>query len=368
MADLIKFVHEDSKQIIDEMKSDLESLLGRQIAPADVEMLIINAFAYRETIIRTGLNDAARQNMVSFSRGAALEYLGLLVGVSRLPAASALCTLELSLVNGHTGVVIPEGLRVQSTDGKAIFQAIESTIVAAGTLSVQVVAKCSTPGKVGNGYEVNKINIVLDPQSYLTGAKNITVPVGGADDETDDELRERIKLAPSSFSVAGPVDAYKYFAKSASSVIVDVAVTSPVPGQVNIYPLLENGGMPTTEILEAVYAICNGDKIRPLTDTVVVLEPTKQDYGIEIELTLFTKAVNTNADATVLQKLTDWKESRKNKLGLDVIKAKIASIAMLDGIVYDVDVISPSANIIADPEVYTNCTGITVTITGTHDE
>jgi hypothetical protein len=47
----------------------------------------------------------------------------------------------------------------------------------------------------------------------------------GTDDETDEELRERIRLAPSQFSVAGPTGAYKFFAKSAHPSIVDVSVT-----------------------------------------------------------------------------------------------------------------------------------------------
>ncbi|WP_153799085.1 baseplate assembly protein [Foetidibacter luteolus] len=368
MADLLKFIHEDADTIIAELKADLETRLNRQLAPADVEMLLVQALAYREMLLRANINDAARQNLVAFSRGAALEYIGELVGVYRLPAASAACTIQFTLVNGHTGVQISEGLRVQSTDGKAIFRTIEAVVVNPGTLTVNVNAKCSTAGKIGNGYTSNKINIILDPQPYLTAAQNTDTSSGGADEELDEDLRERIKLAPASFSVAGPVDAYIFFAKSASSAIVDVAVTSPVPGQVNIYPLLENGALPTQAILDAVLAICNGDKCRPLTDTVIVDSPTIQNYAINVQLTLLTKAVNTNADTTVLQALTAWKDSRKNRLGLDVVRNKIASMAMLDGVVYNVNVVSPAADIVATPEVYTNCTGITVTIIGTADE
>jgi phage-related baseplate assembly protein len=60
-------------------------------------------------------------------------------------------------------------------------------------------------------------------------------------------------------------------------------------------------------------------------------------------------------------------DARKNRLGLDVIRAKLASLSMLEG-VYNCEVVTPASNIIADPEVYTKCTGITVTIIGTHDE
>jgi phage-related baseplate assembly protein len=369
MADLnkVQFVHEDAAKIIAECKADLEARLGRQIAPADVEMLLINGLAYRELLLRAQINDTARQNMVSFARGAALEYLGELVGVARLPASSALCTIEFALVDGHGGVTIPEGLRVQSTDGKATFATIEEKICPAGTLTVQIICAAEDPGTQGNGYDINKVNIILDPQAYLTTAQNIDVTQGGADEETDDELRERIKLAPSIFSVAGPDDAYKFHAKSASPSIVDVAVTSPNPGEVHIFPLLNGGLLPTPEILQAVQDKCNSKKIRPLTDTVITAAPTTTDYSIEVNLTLLTTAVQAATQQAVQDILNAFVEARKNRLGLDVIRSKISSLASIDG-VYDVEVVNPAANIVAAPEEYPNCTGIIVNVTGTHDE
>lgn len=365
---IIEFVHEDSDRIIAECKAFYEASLNRQISPADIEMLLINGLAYRELLVRSGVNEAARQNMVSFARGAALEYLGELVGVSRLPASSALCTIEFALIEGHNGVTIPEGLRVQSTDGKVIFQTIETKVCPIGTLTAQLKAAATTAGAIGNDYGINKINIILDPQAFIATAQNIDVTAGGANAESDDELRERIMLAPASFSVAGPKDAYVYFAKSAHPSIVDVAVTSPNPGDVNIYPLLEGGLMPTQEILDAVQAICNADKIRPLTDSVYTLQPTSTDYAIEVNLTLLTNAVTDSTKSKVEAILNTFKEDRKNRLGVDVVRSQLIQLSKIDGEVYDVEVVSPAANIVADPEVYTNCTSITVNVIGTHDE
>ncbi|UAY56272.1 baseplate assembly protein [Arachidicoccus terrestris] len=368
MSELIKITDEDSGRIISEMKADLEFRLNRQIAPADVEMLIIQGLAYRETIIRSQINDAYRQSLVAFARGASLEYLGELVGVYRLPAAPAYVVLTFTLVDGQTGITIPEGLRVQSTDGKAIFQTIETVIVPAGVIYVNIKAACSEAGTIGNNYSAGTIIIILDPKPYLVGAQNLDQSSGGSDEESDDDLRERIKLAPASFSVAGPSEAYKFFAKSASPSIADVAITNPTPGEVHIFPLLSGGVIPGQALLDTVYAICNGEKVRPLTDTVIVSAPTKIDYAIEVELTILSNAVNLGADSTVLDAIQRWVDSKKNILGVDVVRNKIAALSMLDGIVYNVDVISPETDIVANPEDYTNCTGITVTINGTHDQ
>ncbi len=363
-----QFVHEDGLQIIAEMKADMEARLAKQLAPGDVETLLINGFAYREQLLRTNINDTARQNLVSFARNTSLDYLGMLVGVTRLPASSALCTVRFNLIDGHGGVVIPENLRVQSTDGKVIFLTTQSVPVAADVFVVDIICECSTPGKVGNGYDLGKISIILDPKPYLTTAANIDIPQGGADDETDDELRERIKLAPASFSVAGPIGAYKFFAKSASSSIVDVSVTSPEPGVVNIYPLLENGTLPSVEILDAVNAICNAEKVRPLTDTVNVLSPSKVDYEIVVDLMLLPDAVEDEVLSVVNENLNKYKSDRINRLGIDVVRSQISALCMIQGKVYSVDVISPALDIVAAADVFTNCIGITVNIVGVQDE
>lgn len=367
MAELIKFVHEDSEIIIAELKADLETRLSRQVAPADIEMLLIQAFAYREQLVRVGLNESARQNMVRFSRGAALEYLGELVGVTRQPASGASCTILFNLIEGHNGIIIPEGLRIQSLDGKVIFQTIQSVVCAVGVLAASVLATASEVGIIGNGYLPGNIAIILDPQAFLLTAQNTDQSAGGSDEETDEKLKDRIRLAPASFSVAGPRDAYKFFAKSAHPSICDVAATSPVPGDIHIMPLIDGGLMPSAEILANILAICDAEKTRPLSDTVYAMAPTVFEYEIIVNLTLLITAVSAATLASVQKILNDYKEVRKNRLSLDVVRSQIVSLCKIDG-VYDVDVISPAANIVALEGEYTKCTGITVNITGTHDE
>lgn len=362
-----QFVHEDAQQVISECKAYYENMLQRSFAPADIEMLLINGLAYREMLLRANLNDAARQNLVDFSRGTMLEYLAALVGVSRLPASGAFANLRFSIVSGHTGVTIPVGTRVQSTDGKVVFRTIEEKTVGVGTFQKDVKAVCDPAGKVGNGYLTGTISRILDPVPFVSSCINIEETTGGADDETDDELRERIKLAPGSFSVAGPTNAYKYFARTASSAIVDVAVTSPNPGEVNIYPLLEGGVIPDSGILDAVEAICNDEKVRPLTDTVNALAPTAVTYDITVQIIKKPNGITTEIEAAVSANLEAYKNYRLNHMAVDVVINQIIKECMVDG-VYDVNVTQPSADIIVNENEFAQCGTITATVTGTHDE
>ena len=50
---------------------------------------------------------------------------------------------------------------------------------------------------------------------------------GGADKESDAAFYDRMRESMETFSTAGPLGAYEYFAKTASALIVDVKATSP---------------------------------------------------------------------------------------------------------------------------------------------
>lgn len=372
MPDLPKYYSEDAAAIIASMKADLETRLGRVLSPADIEMLVLQSEAYFRLLGNVKGNEVARQNLVAFASGSALDYLVQLLGVVRLPSSGALSTLQFNMVADNTGLLIPAGTRVQSIDQKYIFTTVEDVTVASGVLTATVTAEATTAGAGGNGYTAGQVNNLLDPLPFVNTVENTDTTAGGTDEETDDQLRARFYLAPSSFSVAGPVGAYKFFAASAHPTIVDVAVmghaddnTIP-PGQVNIYPLCNNGTLPSTEIIDLVEAICSSDKVRPLSDTVVVAAPAKIDYSINLQITKYTGVNDDDILVPVNAALLAFKNEGLNKLGRDVIVQQIKALAVIDGKTYDVAATYPASNIVAAKNEYTNCTGITVTITGSN--
>ena len=89
MSTLPQFVPDDSQAITQELITAYEAMTGKTLYPGQIERLLIDLIAYRETLVRTAINDTGRQNLVAFSRAPMLDYLGELVGVARLPAQSA---------------------------------------------------------------------------------------------------------------------------------------------------------------------------------------------------------------------------------------------------------------------------------------
>ena len=135
--------------------------------------------------------------------------------------------------------------------------------------------------------------MLVDLIPYIDAVSNTAETGGGGDVESDEDLRQRIRLSPSGKSTAGPKNAYRYFAISADSSVADAHVDSPSPGVVVITPILYGGQIPDQDILNKVLEACNADDVRPLTDFVQVTPPTTQSY--DIELTYYTTPANETA-------------------------------------------------------------------------
>lgn len=368
-----EFIERDLQTIINDMIADYEQRTGRVLYPGQVERLLINSFAYREQLIRERIQYAATQNLVDFANAPVLDYLGALLGVERLAASKASCIIRFNLVPGHSGVTIPQGTRVGSSDGQVVFQTLSDEVVPVGTNTVDLTTECLNEGSSGNGLIANTLTNLLDPQPFISSVTNTSETGGGAEQETDVELRERIKLAPGSFSNAGSRGAYAYFAKSANPSIIDVAVIGPNdgvsgvgPGEVHIFPLMADGSTTPTTVLNEVDAVCNDEKIRPLTDEVIVTSPTQTPYDIEVDLTLYTDADPTSTQAAVEAALNEYALAKRQTLGQDIKLTQIIGRSSISG-VYDVSVVSPSSDIIITPTEFGFCNSVTVNVIGTNN-
>ena len=60
-------------------------------------------------------------------------------------------------------------------------------------------------------YAAGELNILVDPVGFIAAVRNTESSTGGTDVESDSNLAERVFLAPSSYSTAGPDDAYEYW-------------------------------------------------------------------------------------------------------------------------------------------------------------
>lgn len=307
---------------LDAMKKKYKELTGNELVmkEADPIRLVASSNCLLLYQIAQYAERAGKMALLKYSYGDYLENIGALKGITRIPGAAAMTKLRFTLADKRPGTtIIPEGTRVTASDG-VYFCTNEVLEIPAGSLAGEVNAQCRDIGCKGNNYKVGELKTLVDPVPYVDKVENITIPEGGADRETDANLAERVFLAPSSWSTAGPDDAYKYWVKSFDPAITDVRVDSDIPGEVDICFILQDGELPKATLLEEVGKFLMDENIRPLTDHVVVHAPDEEEYGID-----FTYYINRSDRARVEQihervqaAVREYILWQKEKIGRDI--------------------------------------------------
>lgn len=363
----VKVVSDDLSEILAQTIADYEARSGKTLQPAHIERLLINTYAYRETLARKAVNEAYRQQHPRFATGLMLDLCGDDVSTPRLQAQPALTTLRFTAVlSGSEQIAVPKGTRVNA--GQTSFVTTEAALLTAAQSSAEVAAECTETGTVGNGWSVGQINSLserLHP-TIDVAVSNATVSAGGVEIEGDEAYRERVLLAPESFSVAGPVGAYQYWARQASQAVVDVHVANdtdgggqPIGGRVAV-TVLAKDGLPNAELIGKIQAALSAEKRRPLCDTVVVKAPTAVDYTLDAELTLFTGTDARTAKAAAEQAWAVYEAARRSRLGLDIVPLDIQTALKVAG-VYNV-VLHNLPLTVVKPDQWARCTNTTIRI------
>lgn len=353
----ITFAEKDASAIETEIISGYETTAGVTLATADPRKKLLQSEVPIIAGQRSTIDKAAKRNLLAYADGDYLDHIGALVGCSRIAATAATTTLRFTLTKARTvSTTIAQGTRATAGD-KVYFATSSALTIPAGSLTGDVAAQCTTTGATGNSYAIGDLITLVDPVAYVSAVTNMTASAGGADEEADDDYRERIYLAPESFSCAGPTGAYEYWAKTASSLIVDAVAYSPSAGCVAICVLLDGGEVPGAEILNAVLAICSDSKIRPLTDSVSTIAPTQVSYDIAV--TYYISKSNENMvvsiSTAVAAAVAEYKAWQKEKLGRAIDPSEL---------IYKMKAAGASRVVVASP-AYAALTNIQVAKDGT---
>lgn len=208
------------------------------------------------------------------------------------------------------------------------------------------------------GAFVGVVRLVVAPANPETGAPAVL--------EADDDLRQRIALAPASFSVAGPAEAYVFFARAADARVAHASATSPNPREVVVSVLARAGdGTAPPDLIAAVAAIVNSKPVRPLTDLVTVQSAEIIDFAIDAELTLFAGPDRNLVLAAARAQLDDYL-ARSRQLGRDITRSALIAALHVEG-VQRVVLNEPAVDVVCDPTQAAHCTGIAVEVAGYDD-
>lgn len=198
----------------------------------------------------------------------------------------------------------------------------------------------------------------------ITPADPAAVPPVEAVQEDDDTFRVRIQLAPRGYSVAGPVGAYVYHAKSADGQVLDAAATSPEPGLVIVSVLSREGsGEPSAALLDKVSQAVNSEEIRPLTDEVLVQAAGIIPYQIVGKVYTLPGPDSSSVLTTAQQRITAYADSM-HRIGRRPTISGIYAALHIEG-VDRVELTSPPEDVAVGGTQASWCTAIEVTHGGT---
>lgn len=381
----INFAERSATEIRSYIITIYESISGRVLSQSDPIRLFLEAIA---TIIinqRSVIDFAAKQNLLSYTTDEYVDYLAELVGVKRNQAEPAKTTIRFTLSQPLGSVyTVPAGTLLNA--GALEFSTTEDLDIAIGQVTGDVTAECTTPGTIGNNLLPGQIRVLVEPLPYVSAVENITTSNGGSEREGVESMVERIRLAPSSFSVAGPRDAYIYWALTANPAIIDVSVSTPDPdnirelvysvleshsaspelisdmqdalenatwpGTVDVRPLLEGGTIPQHEVLDQVNSVLSADDVRPFTDVVEVNAPEVAGYNVDVDYWVRSAdaASSVSIQAAVNAAVQDYIKWQKTKIGRDIVPDELIHRMMSAG-AKRVVVNSPTYTVLDDTQV-----------------
>ncbi|MDT8758234.1 baseplate J/gp47 family protein [Sphingomonas psychrotolerans] len=197
--------------------------------------------------------------------------------------------------------------------------------------------------------------LVVTPPDPATGAPAVF--------ETDTALRQRIQVAPHSFSVAGPELAYVSHARAAHGDVADATAVSPAPGQVVVTVMSASGnGIPAAPVVQAVRDRLTGP-VRPMTDEVIVQPASLVEFAITARLYVFAGPDQNLILQTALASLNSHLASAR-RLARDIPRSALIAALHVANVVR-VDLIDPVADVVISPAQLGRVTAIDVQVAGT---
>ncbi|WP_068083131.1 baseplate assembly protein [Novosphingobium rosa] len=275
---------------------------------SDPVVKVLQAFAYREVLLRARVNDAARAVMVAYALDADLDQLGALMGVARLtitpadPTTGAAAVMETDDDFRRRIVLAPQGYSVAGPEGAYIFHALSAS----------------------------------------------------------SDVRDASATAPQPDDIKALVIALLQERAVDAAVVTDMQTmldNAVWPGTVEVTILSRTGdGTAPQATIDAVLAALSSDTVRPLTDFVTVKSTEAVPYSVDATLYFDDGPDRSVVLAAARDRLQTY-ITMSLLLGRDIVRAGHISALMPQG-VQNVDLRSPAADQALSDQQSPNCISI----------
>lgn len=214
--------------------------------------------------------------------GACLDLHAGERGLTRKPAVCAQGTLTFTRGTALTyDVSVPKGTVCASSGAAVEFETTEAAVLEAGALSVTVPAQAVVGGRAHNA-AVNAVDTLVTPPAGIEGVHNAAPFTGGADAESDAQLRARLLSCYAVLPNGANSETYRRAALGVPGVR-SVNVVPRVSGLGTIGVYLYGDGTPVSaDTVAAVQAVLDALREISVNVTVAAAEPTQVDTVLYI--------------------------------------------------------------------------------------
>lgn len=252
---------------------------------------IYGAYGYINYLLRQSLPDTAESEY--------LERWAAIFGVTRDAGSQATGTIEIS---GTPATVAPAGTEWQRSDGYIFTLDADATIGGGGTVSAAVTSEAYE--EAANTATAETLSIV-SPIAGVDSDATVESPglTGGADEETDERLQQRLILRIQNPPQGGTESDYEAWTLAANSTITRafVAGAYPSPGSVTVWPIVDTDtptAAPSPGVVTDVETYIDARK--PLTASVTVATVTESAINVTCSISPDTAAIRAAVEANLL--------------------------------------------------------------------
>ncbi|WP_282093029.1 baseplate J/gp47 family protein [Epibacterium ulvae] len=345
-----EFVVSDAKALLDQAIGHFESETGRTLGPSQVERYLLHTIAFMFSVWAARTQLALENNTVAYGRDDGLERLGADRETPRLDAQPATTFLQFDAMPDHTGIAIPTGTRVGHTSSNVQFRTADPAFISSTQTQVTVVAEATETGVYSNGLAIGALNVPIDVIPGIAAVMNVTATSGGADRESINRYRARL---PGAFERIGNGLTHEHYVDDVfawNARCVDVDVSRPQPGYVDISPLMDTGA-PTEEELASLLSTFGETNIHQ-GDYIRTLAPISHDFTFTLVLKVQAPEAVELAREKVQTVLDQWSV----RLGGHIVLSDLTNAARTIQTVIEADVLGLEFTAIAQ-NAWRNCTG-----------
>lgn len=300
-----------------------------------------------------------RQCFPQTAQGEYLDKHAQLRGLERRAAVAAEGILRFETDQApSTDLAIPAGT-VCMTAGLVRFETTQEAVLQAGETMVETTAAAVEPGASGNVAAGTIRAMAVAP----VGVSRCTNPEGfsgGLDEESDQELRERVLETFQRMPNGANAAFYEQSAMSFPQVAAAAVVSRPRGvGSVDVV-VSTAAGVPDSELLEELQA--HFEERREIAVDVLVRAPEVQDVDVTVQIQTAANRDGETVRQAVEQAVRGWFDGRQ--LGQSILRARLGQL------IFDVDGVenyvltAPAADVAVESDVLPMLKNLSVTRTG----